>query len=380
MNAINILERIEDNGFEAYIVGGYVRDYLLGINSSDVDICTNARVRELLDIFSDYNVLSNEYGAVKLITNDSRIDITTYRRDLKYNGSRRRVEIEYVDNLLDDINRRDFTMNTLCMNKEGNIIDVLNGKEDIEKKIIRCVGNIDDRLNEDPLRMLRAVRFATTLNFEIEEELYKELKRNRTLIAQLSRERIKEELNKILTSTNALRGLKMMRNLGFLDYVGIDFNDNLVYVSDICGMYSQLTLKKEFPFSKEEKETIKAVKNILNYGIIDENVIFTYGLYVSLVAGSILGVEKEYISSLEKNLPIKRIKDIKISSDEICSILNIKPNKIIHLVYDELKYLILKGKLINDNDSIKEYLMINRKKWLNEGASLEIVKCQEVGC
>lgn len=380
MNAINILERIEDNGFEAYIVGGYVRDYLLGINSSDVDICTNARVRELLDIFSDYNVSSNEYGAVKLITNDSRIDITTYRRDLKYNGSRRRVEIEYVDNLLDDINRRDFTMNTLCMNKEGNIIDVLNGKEDIEKKIIRCVGNIDDRLNEDPLRMLRAVRFATTLNFEIEEELYKELKRNRTLIAQLSRERIKEELNKILTSTNALRGLKMMRNLGFLDYVGIDFNDNLVYVSDICGMYSQLTLKKEFPFSKEEKETIKAVKNILNYGIIDENVIFTYGLYVSLVAGSILGVEREYITSLEKNLPIKRIKDIKISSDEICSILNIKPNKIIHLVYDELKDLILKGKLINDNNSIKEYLMINRKKWLNEGASLEIVKCQEVGC
>ncbi len=380
MNAINILERIEDNGFEAYIVGGYVRDYLLGINSSDVDICTNARVRELLDIFSDYNVSSNEYGAVKLITNDSRIDITTYRRDLKYNGSRRRVEIEYVDNLLDDINRRDFTMNTLCMNKEGNIIDVLNGKEDIEKKIIRCVGNIDDRLNEDPLRMLRAVRFATTLNFEIEEELYKELKRNRTLIAQLSRERIKEELNKILTSTNALRGLKMMRNLGFLDYVGIDFNDNLVYVSDICGMYSQLTLKKEFPFSKEEKETIKAVKNILNYGIIDENVIFTYGLYISLVAGSILGVEREYITSLEKNLPIKRIKDIKISSDEICSILNIKPNKIIHLVYDELKDLILKGKLINDNNSIKEYLMINRKKWLNEGASLEIVKCQEVGC
>lgn len=380
MNAINILERIEDNGFEAYIVGGYVRDYLLGINSSDVDICTNARVRELLDIFSDYNVSSNEYGAVKLITNDSRIDITTYRRDLKYNGSRRRVEIEYVDNLLDDINRRDFTMNTLCMNKEGNIIDVLNGKEDIEKKIIRCVGNIDDRLNEDPLRMLRAVRFATTLNFEIEEELYKELKRNRTLIAQLSRERIKEELNKILTSTNALRGLKMMRNLGFLDYVGIDFNDNLVYVSDICGMYSQLTLKKEFPFSKEEKETIKAVKNILNYGIIDENVIFTYGLYISLVAGSILGVEREYITSLEKNLPIKRIKDIKISSDEICSILNIKPNKIIHLVYDELKDLILKGKLINDNNSIKEYLMVNRKKWLNEGASLEIVKCQEVGC
>ena len=375
MNAFNVLEKIEENGFEAYIVGGYVRDYLLGINSGDVDICTNARVKELLDIFSEYNVSSNEYGAVKLISNDSRIDITTYRRDLKYNGSRRRVEIEYVDNLLDDINRRDFTMNTLCMNKKGNIIDVLNGREDIANKVIRCVGNINDRLNEDPLRMLRAVRFATTLNFRIENNLYRELKRNRKLIDQLSRERIKEELNKILTSKNALNGLKMMRDLGFLEFVGIDFNDNLVYVSDICGMYSQLILKKEFPFSKEEKDNIKIVKNILDYGIIDENIVFTYGLYASLVAGSIMGVEREYITNLEKNLPIKRIKDIAVTSDEICLILNIKPSKIIHIVYDDLKELILKKKLDNDNNSIRKYLVDNKRKWLNERPGNEVVNC-----
>lgn len=375
MNAFNVLEKIEENGFEAYIVGGYVRDYLLGINSGDVDICTNARVKELLDIFSEYNVSSNEYGAVKLISNDSRIDITTYRRDLKYNGSRRRVEIEYVDNLLDDINRRDFTMNTLCMNKNGNIIDILNGREDIANKVIRCVGNINDRLNEDPLRMLRAVRFATTLNFRIENNLYRELKRNRKLIDQLSRERIKEELNKILTSKNALNGLKMMRDLGFLEFVGIDFNDNLVYVSDICGMYSQLILKKEFPFSKEEKDNIKIVKNILDYGIIDENIVFTYGLYASLVAGSIMGVEREYITNLEKNLPIKRIKDIAVTSDEICLILNIKPSKIIHIVYDDLKELILKKKLDNDNNSIRKYLVDNKRKWLNERPGYEVVNC-----
>ena len=375
MNAFNVLEKIEENGFEAYIVGGYVRDYLLGINSGDVDICTNARVKELLDIFSEYNVSSNEYGAVKLISNDSRIDITTYRRDLKYNGSRRRVEIEYVDNLLDDINRRDFTMNTLCMNTKGNIIDVLNGREDIANKVIRCVGNINDRLNEDPLRMLRAVRFATTLNFRIENNLYRELKRNRKLIDQLSRERIKEELNKILTSKNALNGLKMMRDLGFLEFVGIDFNDNLVYVSDICGMYSQLILKKEFPFSKEEKDNIKIVKNILDYGIIDENIVFTYGLYASLVAGSIMGVEREYITNLEKNLPIKRIKDIAVTSDEICLILNIKPSKIIHIVYDDLKELILKKKLDNDNNSIRKYLVDNKRKWLNERPGYEVVNC-----
>lgn len=368
MNVINVLERIEENGFEAYIVGGYVRDQLLGIVSGDIDICTNARVKELLDIFSDLNVSSNEYGAVKIITNEARIDITTYRRDLRYNGSRRKVEIEYVDNLLDDLHRRDFTMNTLCMNKSGTIIDVFNGKEDIKNRIIRCVGNINDRLNEDPLRMLRAVRFATTLDFKIEDALYKELKAKSSLLEQLSRERIKEELTKILTSKNALKGLAMLRDLHFLDAVGIDYNNQLVYVSDICGMYSQLELKKEFPFSKEERETIKNVKNILNYGMIDKNVLFTYGLYVSLVAGSILGIEREFITSLEKSLPIKRMKDIQVSSEEICSILEIKPNKTIHLVYDELKDLILKGKLENENVSIRNYLMHNRKKWLDEGA------------
>ena len=113
MNIIKVLEKIEENGFEAYIVGGYVRDYLLGMESSDIDVCTNARVKDIMEIFSDTNCTSNEYGSVKIITDKLRVDITTYRRDLRYNGDRRKVEIEYVDNLIDDINRRDFTMNTL---------------------------------------------------------------------------------------------------------------------------------------------------------------------------------------------------------------------------------------------------------------------------
>ena len=233
MNVIDVLERIEENGFEAYIVGGYVRDHLLGIESGDIDICTNARVKELLDIFSDINVTSNEYGSVKIITDKLRMDITTYRRDLKYNGNRRKVEIEYVDNLIDDINRRDFTMNTLCMNKDKNIIDILGGQEDIENKTIRCVGNIEDRINEDPLRMLRAVRFATTLGFTIEEELYRKLKENKELIEQLSRERIKEELTKILINKNALIGLNMLEDLGFLPYIGINYDNSIVPVKKV---------------------------------------------------------------------------------------------------------------------------------------------------
>lgn len=371
MNVVSVLERIEENGFEAYIVGGYVRDYLLGNESGDIDICTNARVKELLDIFSDINVTSNEYGSVKIVTDKLRLDITTYRRDLRYNGNRRKVEIEYVDNLIDDINRRDFTMNTLCMNKDKNIIDILGGQEDIANKIIRCVGNIEDRINEDPLRMLRAVRFATTLGFTIEEELYRKLKENRELIDQLSRERIKEELTKILINKNAIMGLNMLEDLGFLPYIGINYNNNIVPVPDICGMYSQLEIVKEFPFSKEEKENIKSVKNILSYGIIDDNVVFSYGLYLSMVAGDILGIDKDVIADIEKNLVIRRYKDIEITSDEICEILKCKPGKVISEVYDDLKDVILTRKLVNVNDSIREYVFNNRRKWLNEGAIIQ---------
>ncbi len=371
MNVVNILERIEENGFEAYIVGGYVRDYLLGMESGDIDICTNARVKELLDIFSDISVTSNEYGSVKIVTNKLRVDITTYRRDLRYNGDRRKVEIEYVDNLIDDINRRDFTMNTLCMNKDKNIIDILGGTEDIKNQVIRCVGNIEDRINEDPLRMLRAVRFSTTLGFTIEEELYEKLKEYAYLIEQLSQERIKEELTKILVSKNALIGLEMLRDLGFLPYIGIEYNDSIVHVSDICGMYSQLEILKEFPFSKEEKENIKIVKNILNYGIIDENVLFNYGLYLSLVAGDILGIDKDVIASMDKELVIRKIKDIDISSEEICEILDCKPGKVISEVYDELKNVILRKELDNSNSSIREYIFNNRRMWLDEGAIIQ---------
>ena len=368
MNVIDVLERIEENGFEAYIVGGYVRDYLLGIESGDIDICTNARVKELLDIFSDINVTSNEYGSVKIITDKLRIDITTYRRDLKYNGNRRKVEIEYVDNLIDDINRRDFTMNTLCMNKDKNIIDILGGQEDIENKTIRCVGNIEDRINEDPLRMLRAVRFATTLGFTIEEELYRKLKENKELISQLSRERIKEELTKILISKNAIMGLNMLEDLGFLPYVGIRYNSDIVNVADICGMYSQLELLEEFPFSKEEKDNIKGIQNILEYGKIDNNVLFDYGLYLCLVAGEILGIDREVVTSMDKELPIRRVKDIDVTSDVICELLGVEPGKVISDVYEDLKDNILFSRLDNSNDIIKEYISSHREKWFDEGA------------
>ena len=363
---IEILDKIESQGFEAYVVGGYVRDYLLGIESTDIDICTNAKVVDLMKLLEKWSPSSDNYGAVKLLYKGYKIDITTYRKELKYNGDRKSLEVEYVDNLVEDVMRRDFTCNTLCMSKNGQIIDLLNGKSDIEDRLIRCVGDIDTKLQEDPLRILRAIRFASVLDFKIESDLFFALKKYRKLVGDLSLTRIKEELTKILVNKNALTGLNYLRRLGLLEYVGINY-DKIVNVPDVCGMYSQLELIKEYPFSKEERENIKNIKEIVKYGKIDNEMLFKYGLYICLVAGEILGISKEEITELNKKLQIADIKDINITSDEICSILDIKPGKEVGYIYNKLKDLILNNELVNEKEDIKKVLFDQGKKWLNEG-------------
>lgn len=362
---VDILSKIEESGYEAYIVGGYVRDKILGMDATDIDICTNAKVFEIMEILKEYQPVSGSYGAVKFMVNKYKFDITTYRKDVKYNGDRRNVEVIYVNNLVEDITRRDFTCNTLCMNKNGEIIDLLNAQEDINNQVVRCVGDIDKKLQEDPLRILRAIRFASCLDFKIETELFLALKKYRKLIDELSMTRIKEELTKILVNKNVIKGLDYLRRLGMLEYVGIEY-DKIVPVADICGMFSQLTFTKEFPFSKEEKESINIIKKIVSYGKIDKGILFDYGLYLSMVAGNILGIDREDVIAIDKGLEIKSLKDIMISSDEICDILGIEPSKAIGDVYSVLKEMILDGEISNENEALKEHLMKQGKKWLSD--------------
>lgn len=363
---VKILSLIEENGFEAYVVGGYVRDFLLDKDTKDIDICTNARVVELVDIFNDFNIVSNNYGAVKITYNDYKFDITTYREELKYNGNRRSLEIKYIDNLVEDIKRRDFTCNTLCMSKEGNIIDVLNGKEDIDNKIIRCVGDVNKKLTEDPLRMLRAIRFATVLDFKLDKELYDTILEKRELVGTLSTTRIKEELTKILVSKKATKGLNYLKRLKLTEYMGIEY-EKVKVVSDICGMYSQINFIREYPFTIKEKESIDKINKLVNSGRIDKYSIIEYGLYICSVAGDILGYKKRDIIKMDKELSIKDKNDINITGHEICNILGCKPSKVIGMVYDEVLVQIVEKNIKNEKNDISNYIYNNRKKWVNGG-------------
>ena len=192
-NIKKILETLENEGYQAYLVGGYVRDYLLGVTSFDVDIATDALPKDIHRIF---NSSKNNYGSVNIKVDKLNVDITTFRKDLNY-VNRRPSKVVYINNLKEDLERRDFTINAICMNKNGKIIDLLNGCKDLDSRTIKMIGSIDVKLKEDPLRIMRAIRFACILDFKIEDELYEKIKEYSYLVGDLSKERIKNELDKI---------------------------------------------------------------------------------------------------------------------------------------------------------------------------------------
>ena len=193
--ALNLLKEIEIKGFKAYIVGGYARDKYLGIESNDIDICTNALVEDLELIFDNIDTKYRKYGNSIIIYNDYKFEVTTFRKEI-YNSNRNDVKITFIDSLEEDLNRRDFTINTLCIDSNGKYIDLKNSINDINNKKINLIGNID-RLKDDPLRILRAIRFSGNLEFKLDDYLIEGINKYGYLIKELSKYKINEELSKM---------------------------------------------------------------------------------------------------------------------------------------------------------------------------------------
>ena len=199
------LSHLERKGFKAYLVGGCVRDYLLGKQPSDFDITTNALPRQTKECFADYKVLTNgiKHGTVTPIIEHKAVEITTFRTDGKYSDNRHPDKVEFTSELKGDLSRRDFTVNAIAYSESEGIIDLFGAKEDLENKIIRCVGEADRRFGEDALRILRALRFASVLGFNIEKQTEKSIKSNINLLKNVSAERIYAEFTKLLGGKSA---------------------------------------------------------------------------------------------------------------------------------------------------------------------------------
>lgn len=357
--AIKMLNKLDENGFEAYIVGGYPRDLILNRKSFDIDICTDATPKELKEIFKDSMLPKVEYGSVTVIYYKIRFEITTFRKDLKYENHRLPVKIKYIGKLIDDLKRRDFTINTLCIDKNGNIIDLLKGRHEIESKIIKMVGNPKHKLKEDSLRILRAIRFATILDFKLDDELIKYIKKYGYLLKELSYYRKREELEKIFLSSNALKGIALIKELELDKYLELSNLDDLKMTSSIIGIWAQLDVENIYTFNNHEKEHLKHIKQLLNKDVLDNYNLYKYGLYISSIVAEIKGIDKKVVNQKYNELPIKNKKEITISANEICEILNKEPGAFLKEMFEKLQINILNKTVENEKKALEEYIKNN---------------------
>ena len=356
--ALAVLKIFNDNGYLAYVVGGYPRDYLLHIKTNDIDICTNAKPMEIMRLFETNIVDDTEYGSVKISYKGCTFDVTTFRKDVKYENNRKPVKIKYVADLKKDLLRRDFTINTMCIDSDGHFIDLLGAKKDIDGKMITTVGNPRYRLKEDSLRILRAIRFASVLDFDIDDKTKYYIKKYGYLLRNLSGFRKREELDKILTSKNKEKGRKLLIELGLDKHLGLGNLSEIILCDDIIGIWSQLKLDFEYPFSKNEKETIAKIKEMLELDINIESV-YKYGLYISTVVGSIKGISYQKINSIYRNLTIYSRKDINLKATEIIDLLKLKPGGYLRSILDDIEKKILFGELINNHEVLISYIKNN---------------------
>jgi len=269
-----ILDTLILKGYDSYIVGGCVRDTLLWVDPKDWDICTSATPEEVLDIFSDHRIIETglKHGTVTIVLNDVGYEITTFRVDGEYKDNRRPEEVTYTSDIIADLSRRDLTINSMAYNDIKGLIDPFEGRKDLENKMIRCVGDANERFNEDALRILRAIRFASRLRFDIAFPTAWAIYRHKALLKNISVERIMSEFDKILMfecATNHANQLFKMHSAGVLRYVIPELYDDLNYDIerhiDILSKVKKQDMKMAILLSEMSLEQAEKVLSRLRY-------------------------------------------------------------------------------------------------------------------
>lgn len=354
--ALEILKILNDHNYEAYIVGGFVRDTLLNRKTTDIDICTSATPKDILTLFEDVTLSDIMYGSVIVHYKGYNYDLTTFRKEIKYENNRRPVKIKYIKDIKKDLLRRDFTINTICIDQNNHIIDYLNAMPDLETKTLKTVGNPKYKIKEDSLRILRCIRFATILSFEIDSKTKKYLSKYGYLLKTLSFSRKREELDKIFLSSNRQRGFALLDELNLTKYLSLSNLLSITPCPDLLGIWCQLDVQDIYPFTKSEKKQINSLKKLLTYDHLDNYLLYEYGLYLCTVYAEIKGLSKEIVNKEYLNLQIKSRKDIQITGREIAQILKQKEGKYISIIIDDIEKQILNNKLNNNSEEIKDYV------------------------
>ena len=387
------IDLLESSGFQAVVVGGAVRDYLLGLTPNDYDISTNARPEEIKEVFKNYFTLDTgiKHGTITVFISHQQLEVTTFRREESYNDYRHPSKVFFEDNLQADVLRRDFTINAICYNKQ--LIDLVGGTSDLNNKIIRAIGEADQRFIEDPLRILRAMRFAATLSFTIEDETRQAMFTNIDLLSKISQERINLEFSKLLLGIKAKEVVEeyhiiikkvipefiINHNLLALNYLGDNLSLRLVvffmnntynelYQSLKALKYSNKIIKEvlfyhdnyHLSFTNDEKELLKMFKKYQYEEM--QNIIL---LQLGLAKAQKKDEEIELLTTIQTKLKkiyqkydCFQIQDLQISGKDLIR-LGFSEGVTIRLILDKLLDEVLATNLKNNRQELINYTKHN---------------------
>ena len=298
-----IINKIYQNNYEAYIVGGCVRDAILGFEPNDYDITTSASPNTIQEIFKDFKCIETgiEHGTVSVLMEDEIFEITTYRIEGEYKDHRRPDKVDFTDRLEEDLKRRDFTINAMAYNEKKGLIDLFGGKEDLNNKIIKTVGNPYDRFNEDGLRMIRAIRFSSKLNFTIEKETLKAIYDKSFIINNISLERITDEFTKIILSDKP-ENIKYLFETKLLKHLNISNEDD---IGKLKQFYNEIVILKKINKNLEKRLAL------LDY-IVEKNNINCKSFCNELIYSKKIIKNHNIILTLLKNIEIDHLNKVEI--------------------------------------------------------------------
>ncbi|HDC5673383.1 TPA: CCA tRNA nucleotidyltransferase [Staphylococcus aureus] len=383
-----ILEQIQDNGFEAYYVGGSVRDYVMGRNIHDIDITTSATPDEIESIFSHTIPVGKEHGTINVVFNDENYEVTTFRAEEDYVDHRRPSGVTFVRDLYEDLQRRDFTMNAIAMDTAYKLYDYFDGQQDINNRIIRTVGIAEERFQEDALRMIRCLRFQSQLSFDIAMETFEAMRTQMADIKFLSIERIVIELTKLMRGINVEESFNHLKSLKAFNYMPyfeqLDMNQiNVTEPIDLELLIAIVSVKFDINYSlKPLKLSNRQVKDINQYiqimnalpSIITKEQLkmFVYDYDTNLIknvmvaadvlkANDIQGhepliVNLQTIDETLHRLPMHNRKDMMVNGGVLVAHLNAKSGPWLKDVLRQIEIAIVTGKVSNEETEILKWV------------------------
>lgn len=368
-DAINILKTFNKNGFEAYFVGGCVRDFLLDKDFSDIDITTDALPEQVKNIFRKSIDTGIQHGTVTILVNGESYEVTTFRTEDEYVNHRIPEKVEFVSDLKEDLDRRDFTINAMALDYKGKLFDFHNGEADLKNSIIKTVNDPNERFFEDALRMLRAFRFSSKLGFVIDSNTIMAIKNNAKLITYVSIERIVNEFRKLLEGKGNIDSLQLMIDSTLNSYIPFikdikvieDFSKytfcQSLYILSIINNISFDELKK-LKLSNKEIKLVKEydkIRNDFKNNIPLELILYKYDIEdVRFICNYF---KFRNISEIDKvKLAITSLNDIAIESEEIIAFINKKPGPWIRELITLLEYEIIVNGLVNNRNNILDFL------------------------